>query len=218
MLTMNDKELHGEILEALDLEPKVMPGEIGIAVEFGVATLTGTVHSFAEKWAAEDAVKRVKGVRGIANELNVDLPGMHRYNDTDIAQTAVNMLEWDVLLPKGIQVSVQNGNVALSGTVAHHYQKREAEAAIGRLAGVRSVTNDIHVHSGVQPQEVRQKIEARFQRAASFDAKHVAVSAEEGNVTLTGQLRSLAERDEALSAAWAVPGVHNVVDKLTIGQ
>lgn len=216
MLTINDKALHAEIVEALDREPKVTSGDIGIAVEFGVVTMTGTVHSFAEKWAAEDAVKRVKGVRGIANEINVDLPGMHRYDDTDIAQSAVSILEWDVLLPTSVQVTVQKGHVTLSGTVSHHYQKREAAAAIGRLGGVRSVTNDINVQSGVEPQDVQKKIEASFQRAASFDAHRITVTAQDGNVILDGAVRSLAERDEALSAAWAVPGVHNVVDKLSV--
>lgn len=216
MLTANEVDLHREVLEALEFEPKVPAGDIGIAVDSGVVTLSGTVHSFAAKWATEEATRRVKGVRGIANEIQVDLPGMHRQDDADIAKTAVMLLKWDAFLPETIQVSVQDGNVTLYGTVTHHYQKHDAQEALGRLVGVRSITNNIEVRSGVEPEEIARKIKARFQRAAGFDAKKVIVDAKDGNVILSGKVSSLAERDEALSAAWSVPGVYHVDERLVV--
>ncbi len=216
LLTVNDRDLHRDVLEALEFEPKVSIGAIGIAVELGVVTLSGTVHSFAEKWAAETATRRVKGVRGIANEIKVDLPGMHRYDDADIAKTAVEFLQWDVFQPKTIVVSVENGIISLSGTVPHHFQKRDAQEALGRLTGVRSIINNIEVLSGVEPKEIAKKIDERFQRGAHFDAQRIFVQTKDGKVKLTGEVRSLAERDEALNAAWSVPGVFKVDDDLTV--
>ena len=216
LVTPNKYSLHHEVLEALEFEPKISSGEIGIALESDVVTLSGVVCSFAEKWAAETATRGVRGVRGIVNDIHVDLPGMHRYGDLDLAKTAIMFLKWDTLLPETIQVSVEDANVTLHGTVAHHYQKRDAQEALSRLVGVRSITNHIEVRPGFEPRDVALKIEARFRKDAAFDADKVLVEARDGNIKLSGEVRSLAERDGALSVAWSVPGVYNVEDCLTI--
>lgn len=216
MLTINDKSLHEQLLGELELDPRITAGDIGIAVEFGVLTLTGTVHSFLEKWAIEDAAKRIKGVRAIANDIAVELPGTHVLGDTDIAQTIASLITWDASLPKSILAEVEHGHVTLSGTVALDYQRRDAEAAVRRLCGVRSVANRIAVGPAVAPDAVKQKIESRLQRAASFDARHILVDVDGATVTLRGKTRSLAERDEVSEAAWSIPGVRNVIEKLTV--
>lgn len=216
MLTVNDKDLHAAVFEELANEPQIDAGAIGLAVEFGIVTITGTVDSFTARWAIEDAVKRVKGVRGIANEIVVDLPGLHHRTDTDIAQAAANVLEWDVLLPKTIRVEVSDGRLTLTGNVPHYYQRQEAEHAVRRLVGVRHVENQIAIKVPPNPEEIHQKIAGRFQRAASFDARNVEVSVNGSEVTLRGRVSSLRERDAAYYTAWSTPGVVAVNNLLTV--
>ncbi|MGZ3496304.1 MAG: BON domain-containing protein [Vulcanimicrobiaceae bacterium] len=216
MLTSTDKDLHGAVLEELSIEPRVRVGEIGIAVESGVVTLTGTVRSLAEKWAVEDAVKRVQGVRAIANELQFDPIAMFRRDDTEIAESAADALAWDAFIPEGIFVEVHDGHITLSGYVEWPFQRREAEATIRRLKGVRGVTNYIVVKPTVEPADLKRKIESRFQRRASLDAKHIAVQAEGGTVTLTGTVSSLAEKEDAGWAAWTIPGVDTVENHIVV--
>jgi len=217
MLTASDKELHNEIFHELIDEPKVDAGAIGLAVQFGIVTLTGTVGSFSEKWAVEEAVKRVHGIRGIANELLVELPGMHRRTDTDIAQSAARLLEWNVLLPKNLSVEVTDGCVTLTGAVSHYYQLREAEESIHRLVGVRHIDNRIRVQPPPHSYDIHQKIAARFQRAATFDAENVQVEVNGSEVTLRGKVSSLREKDAAYYTAWNTPGVSSVKCLVSVG-
>lgn len=216
MLTLDDRAIHEELLDEFELDPRIVPGDIGSSVERGVATLTGTVHSFMEKWAAEDAAKRVRGIRAIANDLAVELPGTHKPDDTDLAQTIASIVSWDAGLPKTIVAEVEGGSVTLTGTVTHDYQRREIEAAVRRLTGVRSVANRIALGTSVPVSEIKRKVESRFARGASFDAHHVLVDVDDGTVTLSGKVRSLAEREAAVLAAWSVAGVRNVVDKIGV--
>lgn len=216
MLTINDKALHEQLLNELQLDPRIAAGDIGIAVDFGVLTLTGTVHSFMEKWAIENAAKRVCGVRAIANEIAVELPGTHTIDDTDIAHAIASVITWDASLPKSILPEVEHGNVTLTGTVEFDYQRRDAEAAVRRLAAVRSVANRIEVGPSVTPHDVSRKIASRLQRAAGLDAHKIHVDVDGSIVTVNGKVRSLAERDDVIDAAWSVAGVRDVVDKLAI--
>lgn len=143
MLATSDRTLHQDILDELGREPRVRAGAIAIAVEDGVVTLSGTVASFSERWAAEDAAKRVRGVRGVADELRVELPGMHRIDDTEIAKTAVELLKWNAGLPQSLVVQVEDGCVTLSGAVDWPFQRDEALDAVRRVPGVRDVYADI---------------------------------------------------------------------------
>jgi osmotically-inducible protein OsmY len=217
-MTYTNTSLHEQVLEALDAEPRVDAGKVGIAVEDGVVTLSGTLGTFTEKWAAEDAVKSVKGVRGIANELRVDLAGMHVRDDADIAKTVVEVLRWNAGLPQTIQAEIKDGYVTLHGLVDWPYQREDARDAIRHLSGVRGVYDDLIAKPyDVSPAELRRKIESRFQRLAAFDAKNVTIEVEDGgNVTLSGTVDSLAERDEAESAAYSIPGTTRVYNDIRI--
>ncbi len=211
-----DVELHRKVLEELQFDPAVDAGKIGIAAENGVVTLTGAVGTFGEKWAAEKAVKRVRGVLALANELNVELMGMHRMNDTDIAASAASVLTWDSALPKSIQVEVRNGCVTLSGTVDWNYQRELAEKDVRRIGGVVSVDDRIRLGNATLPQDVKKRIKSALHRDAEVQANNIEVAVDEGDVTLRGSVHSWTERDAATRAAWSVEGVHTVHNILNI--
>lgn len=218
MTSYLDHSLHEAVLDALEADPRVDAGKIAVAVESGVATLSGTLGSFTEKWAAESAVKSVRGVRGLANELRVELPGMHVRDDADIAKTIVQVLRWSASLPETIQVEVHNGYVTLRGEVDWPYQRLDALDVVRRLEGVRGVNDDMTVKpSPIDPVQLRRAIESRFQRAAALDAKNVRVAVKPfGIVELSGNVGSLAEFDEAESAAYSVAGTTEVRNELLI--
>jgi osmotically-inducible protein OsmY len=213
----SDRELQTDVLEELRWEPGVNSTDIGATVKGGVVTLEGTVDSFAEKWAAVSAVKRLPGVKALAVNLKVELPGSNERTDTDIAQAAQSALKWDVLVPKDrIKVTVENGCVVLEGEVDRQYQKSAAERAVLHLTGVKEVTNKITIKPKVAATEVEGKIEAAFKRNAMLDADNIDVQAEGGKVSLSGSVHSWAERDEAERAAWAAPGVSEVQNDIAV--
>lgn len=220
MVIDTDRSLHQSVLAAIEAEPRVEAGKVGVAVEGGVVTLSGTLGSFTEKWAAESAVKSVKGVRGIANELRVELAGMHVRDDVDIAKTIAEVLRWSSGLPTSIQPEVRGGYVTLHGQVDWPYQRQDAVDAVRRLSGVRGVYDNMTVKPyTVDPKELRRSIEGRFQRLAAFDAKNVAIDVKDGGlVRLSGTVASLAEFDEAESAAYAVPGTSEVRNEIRISD
>ncbi|OOG38575.1 MULTISPECIES: BON domain-containing protein [unclassified Rhodanobacter] len=213
----NDRQLQEDILNELDWEPSVETSRIGVEVSGGVATLSGHVDSYSQKWAAERAAQRVAGIKSIAVELDVVLPGPHQRSDTEIAWAAAQAIDWNASIPKDtVKLVVENGWVTLSGEVEWAFVRNAAEASVRNLYGVKGVVNKIIMRPRIEPRGVKTKIEAALYRRAHFDATAITVGVEEGTVTLTGEVDSLAERSAVEWAAWSAPGVQNVIDHLVV--
>jgi osmotically-inducible protein OsmY len=214
---MTDREIKAQVESALDWEPSVDASDVGVSVDDGVVTLRGNVPSYVDKGAAERATLRVYGVKAVADELNVRLLAGYERSDSDIALAAVAALKWHTLVPPDrVTVVVGNGWLTLQGTVEWQYQKNAAAGAVKALTGVKGIANEIVVAPHVNTANVQAKIEAAFKRSAEIDARRVHVTAQDGQVVLTGNVRSWAERQEAERAAWAAPGVILVDDRITI--
>ena len=212
---MTDKDLRRDVLDELDFDPSLDAAEIGVAVSDGVVTLTGHVGSYAEKVEAENAVRRVKGVRAIAQEIQVRYAEAKKIEDDQIAARALAIIDWSVHLPKqAIQVKVAKGWITLTGAVPWQYQAMGAEAAVRKLSGVVGVSNLIQVKPEVRPALVKDKILEAFKRGAMFEADGSKVRVEGDKVTLEGAVTAWADREAAERAAWSVPGVRAVEDRI----
>lgn len=213
----NDAEIKRNVEAQLSWEPGLADDDIAVAVKEGVVTLAGFVKSYADFYAAERAAKKVKGVKGLANDIVVRLPNVDRRPDPDIARDAVEAVKRDLpAASERIKVVVKDGYVSLQGEVEWKYQKDWAERAVRNIKGVVSVANTIIVKPKVQPIDLKKKIEEAFVRSAQVDAHRVIVEADGSQVTLKGHVRSWAERQEAERQAWAAPGVTEVRNELSI--
>jgi osmotically-inducible protein OsmY len=212
---MRDLELRHKVLAELEYDPSVDAANIGVTVNEGVVTLTGHVSSYAQKVAAERAVRRVKGVRAIAEEIEIRLPREKKTSDDEIAKRAANILRWDSQVPKdAIEIMVQDGWVTLSGTVEWQFQRTAVESDIYKLSGVAGVNNHIKIRSRVQATDLQNRIEDALKRNAEIEAEEVNVTVRDGAVTLTGFVHDLAEHDAIRNAVWSAPGVQSVDDQL----
>jgi hyperosmotically inducible protein len=215
---MSELKLRDDILDELAYEPIVDPAHIGVAVDQDVVTLTGHVASYAQKLAAISAVRRVKGVHGIADEIEVRYSSDEKTSDDEIAKRVINVLSWDSVIPSNaIQVTVRDGLVILTGKVNWYYQKSSAERDVRALSGVRSVVNNIEIEPHAKPENVKNKIEAALRRHAEIEAKDIRVTVrDDDEVLLEGKVRNWDEKFAVENAAWSASGVKNVRDKLTI--
>lgn len=212
-----DTDLQEDILDELRWEPSVDAAEIGVTVEDGVATLRGFVAGYHEKASAEHAAMRVKGVRGVADDLEVRIPGHGQKTDTDLAKAAIDALTWNIQVPHDhIKVSVRKGWITLEGEVEWQYQRAAAENSVRSLVGVTGITNLITLRPQTPANQIATRIEEALARAANLDAHQIEVESRHGKVVLKGAVRSWAERQEAERAAYAAPGVTHVENLITI--
>lgn len=214
---MTNTELKLDILDQLDFEPSIDAAQIGITVDGGIITLTGKVRSYADKMAAIRIVENVRGVRAIADEIEVRPQESEATSDDVIAKRIADLLTWNTSIPEGqVHVTVSNGRVTLRGEVEWRFQVDRAAEVIGGLRGVTGINNHIHVKPSIRASDVSDRIRKALLRDAELDASAIHVVVEDGTVTLEGHVRYLSERKCAERAAWSMPGVRNVVDRLSV--
>jgi len=215
---MKDMDLRRDVMDELELEPRLNAASIGVAVVDGVVTLTGHVPSYSEKLAIEKVVGRVNGVRGIAQEIDVRYPGAGRLADDEIAKRALKIMRWDATLPdKAIKVTVDKGLVSLSGEVASEFQRDAAEREVSRMGGVTGVVNRITIEHPTDTTDIRKKIKDALKRHAEVEADTIRVSRVGDKVTLEGSVDNWDERIAVRNANWSAPGIRIVEDRLRIG-
>jgi osmotically-inducible protein OsmY len=212
-----DEQIQRNVMEELKWEPFLNASEVGVAVTEGIVTLTGEVDTFSKKQAAENAAKRVLGVKAVAEEIEVRLPSRSKRTDTDLAQAILGALKWHSSVQEDkLAVKVENGWVTLEGDVEWEFQRLAAKNAIDNLVGVWGVTNNIKVIPKVSAKDIKQKINLAFHRSATIDSENVSVEAIGSKIILSGHVRSWVEKKDAEKAAWAAPGVTAVENRLEI--
>jgi osmotically-inducible protein OsmY len=213
----SDSEIERDVKEELQWDPDLDASDIAVSVKEGVVTLTGFVKSYADKYEAEAAAKRVAGVVAVANDLEVRLPSVDERPDPDIARDAVAAIKSQLPISwENIKIIVKNGWVTLEGEVEWQYQRQTAENAVRRIKGVKGVTNLVQLKPHAEPSEIKKRIQEAFRRSAELDANRIIVETHGSEVVLKGTVRSWAEREEAERAAWAAPGVTKVEDHIVV--
>ncbi len=214
---MTDMKLKQTILDALEFDPSIDAASIGVSVDNGVVTLSGHVPTYFEKMKAEDIAIAIRGVKAIAQEIEVRPAGTHLTADDEIARRVLDVLRWSTTLPAdAVKVKVQGGWLTLTGAVEWNFQREAAARAVRDMSGVKGVTNNIIITPKATPADLRDRIERALKRQAELDMNNIRVEVTDGAVTLEGKVHSLAERRVAEQAVWAAPGIREVRDRLSV--
>jgi osmotically-inducible protein OsmY len=212
-----DSQVKKDVAAELKWNPAIDATKIGVEVTNGIVTLSGTVGTYAEKWAVEKVTQRVVGVKGLAVEIEVAVDNSGLRTDVDIARSAEQALQWVTYLPNGtIKVMVEKGWLTLSGAVDWDYQRQTGSGAVRYLAGVKGISDNIVINPTEVSKETKSGIEAALARRSDSDDQNISVEVSDGDVTLTGTVTNLWERELARETAWSAPGVRHVVDNLSI--
>lgn len=212
-----DLAIKNDILEELTWLSNVDETQVGVVVKDGVVTLTGLVFSYPIKLAIEKAVKKVAGVKAFAEEIKVGYISTLNKTDTEIANSAINALEWNASVPNNkVIVEVQNGWITLSGTLEHAFQRDAAKRTVEYLTGVKGVTNLIRLKEAIKPMDIEAEIISAFNRSSIFDAEGITVETADHIVKLSGKVHSLTQKEEAEKIAFNAPGVYTVQNELKV--
>ncbi|MEV4493425.1 BON domain-containing protein [Micromonospora coxensis] len=220
-VTRTDQDIQTDVLDELTWDPRVSPTEVGVTVTEGVVTLTGWVDSYAAKWAAERAAHRVARVRAVANDLTVRIGPSSERTDPEIASAAERALAWAAFVPvENLEVTVAGGWVTLRGTVEWEYQRRAAERVVGRLTGVRGVSNGVTVRPSTRPSgaDLPDRIVDALIRSGATDPDRISVRVYGDTVVVDGTVHSVTERDEVERVVWSAPGIREVHNHVTVAR
>ena len=213
----NDLEIQQDVISQLKWEPFLTASDIGVAVKNGIVTLSGQVDSYSQKLAAEKATKKIAGVRAIAEDIQIGVSPSYLKSDAEIAESVISAIKWHSMVPsEKIKVKVEDGIVTLEGEVEWEYQRNSAKKAVNNLLGVRNVLNLITVKPKVTAADVKSRISEAFKRSAGIDSEKISIEVRGNMIILNGKVRSNAEREDAVHAAWCAPGVSIVENNLKI--
>jgi osmotically-inducible protein OsmY len=214
--SVQDASLQNDVIAELEWEAGVNAAHIGVSARDGAVTLTGHVATFDERSLARQAALRVRGVRSVADDIEVVLSPQHQRDDEDIAEAIARAFDWMAAIPASVQARVSDAVVTLSGTVMTAYQRNQAELVVRPLIGVKSVVNMIEVKPTDSSTNVRARITEAFHRQAQIDARGIKVETHEGTAVLSGHVRSLDAAEAAVHAAEGAPGIVRVENRLEV--
>jgi len=214
----DDYKIKQDVIDELDWDPEVEASRVGVEVSDGAVTLLGAVETYRQKQAAHNAAKRVAGVRSLVDRLEIELPIQHRLSDEGLAERVAHVLNWNVSADaKNVQAEVQDGVVTLTGELDYNFQRKNILKNIEHVSGVVNVVDQMTVKPKVSASDVEDRIKGALNRHAEIESENVSVRVLDGVVTLEGTAESLEEMDRIEQAAWAGPGVVNVINNLRLG-